>query len=156
MFCLLVLHFKHQSLPLLLELGFSSSSSSSFNFFSISHYSPSPVECPLSGPTKEGTSLTECCERNIIFFKWMTSWAAWGKTGSKSSEWVKNQSLSQKLINVWCSSAWLAIFFRIVDCTFLGLQIISNFICLVFGRKQIVCSEANFQLSPLCRCNGVC
>ena len=40
--------------------------SSSFDFFSISSYFPSPVECPKSGPLKGGASITVCCERNII------------------------------------------------------------------------------------------
>ena len=52
-------------IPLVAGL-FSSSSSSSFDFYSISSYFPSPVERPLSGPSKGGASLTSCCEINIL------------------------------------------------------------------------------------------
>ena len=55
---------------------------------SLSSYFPSPVDCPKSGPSKGGASLTMCCEINII--KWMPCWAAWGKTGSMNSDRVKH------------------------------------------------------------------
>ena len=40
----------------------------------------------LTQVTQGGASLTVCCKRK----KWMSSCAAWGKTGSMSSDGVKN------------------------------------------------------------------
>ena len=46
--------------------GFESRQVQGFSSSSISSYFPAPVECPYSGPSKEGASLSVCCERNII------------------------------------------------------------------------------------------
>ena len=62
-----------------------------FFFFFLSFPTSLPHWSVLNQVPQGDASLTVCCESNK---KWMPSCAAWGKTGSISSDWVKNMSMS--------------------------------------------------------------